>query len=97
MIVESQVRILNAMRQATKIWLVIAGTVLLCIVWALVNALMYVDIYPGAHPTQVQLRGQQAYSLVRQIIFLSGIAVVIFVGIRSAIWVAKRHSVSRSN
>jgi hypothetical protein len=81
------------MRRAAKVWLIVAGTLLLCLVWVLVNALMYVDVYVGVHPTQEQLHGLEAYGLFRQIIFLGGIAVIATVGVLSALWVAKRDNV----
>lgn len=93
MIVAFPERTVNAVRQATKIWLVVAGTVLLCLVWLLVNVLMYVDIYDGVHPTQEQMQGLDAYGHFRQIVFLTGIAVIVFGGALSAFWVAKRHNV----
>jgi hypothetical protein len=83
------------MHQVTKIWLVIAGTVLLCVVWVIVNALIYVDVYPRAHPTQEQLHGAFAYGLFRQIVFLGGIALIIVGGAFSALRIAKHHNVPR--
>jgi hypothetical protein len=80
-------------RKSTKIWLVAAGTLLLCFVWLLVNVLLYVDIYVGVHPTQEQIQGLHAYGLFRQIVLLGGIAVIIVVGVVSAFGVAQRNNV----
>lgn len=63
----------------------------MCLAWIFVNVLTHVDVYVGVHPTQEQLQGLHAYGRFRQIVLLSGIAVIIAVGIAGASRVAKRH------